>query len=395
MYSQSLFLLIALAAGPEFDVQPLEGPRVSGRLAVLDAQHVTVDVPSGPVTMATEKVASITAKGQAAAAASPRVWIQLTDGSLLAADQYTAHGPAAKIALAGGESLDLPTHEVATVRFQEGSEPVVSEWSRIAGLKLQSDVLVTAAGDNVDYHKGTIQEATEGLIKFDFDGDPLAVKRTKVYGLIYYHATDGETAEAPFAVVDTAGSRWSAKTFQLDGKLQWTSPTGRVMRRDLEQIAAIDLSRGKIVYLSDLKAEATRYTPFFGLEKELPSRLEFFRPRLEQTFESKPLRIAGTAFAKGLALHSRTEMTYSLGGRFSRLEAVAGIDDAVRPRGHVRLVVRGDDKVLLETAIAGSDAPLPIGLGVSGVRRLVILVDFGDDLDVSDHLDLGNARLIR
>jgi hypothetical protein len=390
-----LLLAIALTAAPEFDVQPLEGAHVSGRLAALDARHVTIELPSGPVTMETEKVASITVKGPSAGAASPHVWVQLTDGSLLAADQYTAHGGTARIALSGGEGLDLPTREVATVRFQEGAEAGAAEWSRIAGLKLQSDVLVTAVGDSIDYHKGTLQEVTEGQVTFNVDGEPLAVKRAKIYGLIYYHAADDEASEAPISVVDTGGSRWSAKTIQLDGKLQWTAAGGRTVRRDLDRIAVIDLSRGKIVYLSDLKADVARYTPFFGLDKELPSRLEFFRPRRDQNFESKPLRIAGTTYPKGLALHSRTEMVYALGGRFSRLEAVAGIDDAVRPRGHVRLVVRGDDKVLLETTVAGSDVPQPISLSVSGAGRLMILVDYGDDLDVSDHLDLGNARLLK
>ena len=56
---------------------------------------------------------------------------------------------------------------------------------------------------------------------------------------------------------------------------------------------------------------------------------------------------AASQYRKGLALHSRTRIGLSLARPVQPFPAVAGIDDAVRPGGKVRLVVRGDDKVLL------------------------------------------------
>ena len=58
------------------------------------------------------------------------------------------------------------------------------------------------------------------------------------------------------------------------------------------------MSRGKIVCLSDLKPESFAYTPYFPLDKELPSRQEFFRPA-DRTMESKPLRLGGLQFSRG------------------------------------------------------------------------------------------------
>jgi len=79
--------------------------------------------------------------------------------------------------------------------------------------------------------------------------------------------------------------------------------------------------------------------------------------------------------------------------RFNRFHATAGIDDAVRPNGKVRLVIRGDDNVLLETVVAGVDPPKPIDLKISGIRRRVILVYFADATNVGDHLLLCDARI--
>ncbi len=398
----SLLFIILLSAGagpPEFEVRPLDGPPLSGRLVELDAARVTVEGAAGRASLATERVASLAAR-QRPAASAPAAWIELTDGSLVAARQYTARQGQARIVTADGTDLELPTREVAWVCLQAAPGGPSGQWARIAGLKLQTDLLVTGGGDNLDYHKGTIHDVTEQQVRFELDGQVLGVKRSKVHGLVYYHASDGAPPAAPIVILDAAGSRWAARSVSLAAAagdtLEWTAPGGRTLRRSLEQIVRIDLSRGKIVYLSDLRPDSAVYTPLFGMEKELPARLELNRPRQDQNLRAKPLRIAGTEFGKGLALHSRTEMAYTVPDGFRRFEALAGIDDDVRPRGRVRLVIRGDDKRLLEATLAGTDkAPQPIGLDIAGCRRLVIIADFGGDLDLAGDLDLGNARLVK
>jgi hypothetical protein len=392
-----MILALLLSAPPDFEVQPLEGPRLAGRLIGLDAKQVTVETSSGRVSLDLAKVASLSARSKPLPPPA-KVWIDLVEGSALAAEEYTVHEGRARIALAGGDVLELPVHEVAAVRFLAGPEALAAQWARILALKAQSDMLVVAKADSLDYHKGVLGDVTAVQAHFELDGEPLEVKRSKVYGLIYYHAAaGGPTPEGAYTVLDAGGSRWSVRGLAFSDHWEWITAGGRTVRRGPEQLAAADLSRGKIVFLSDLVPDSAVYTPLWGMEKELPSRLELFRPRQDQNMESKPLRIGGKTYAKGLWLHSRTEMIYRLPGRFSRFEAVAGIDDDVRPRGHVRLVIRGDDKVLLDTTVSGNDkdAVHPISLDLSGVRRLVILVDYGDDLDVADHLDLGDARLIK
>ncbi|MGD0896674.1 MAG: NPCBM/NEW2 domain-containing protein [Thermoguttaceae bacterium] len=394
-----LVLVLALSAAPTFEVQPLDGPRVAGRLVGLDDKQVTLETPAGRASLDIQKVASIAA-AQKPAPLAAKVWIDLVEGSTLAAEEYTVHDGGARIALAGGDVLELPVREVAVVRLQNGPEPMAAQWARILNLKLQSDVLVVAKADSTDYHKGVLHDVTEKQVRFELDGESLDVKRSKVYGLIYYHAAGQPPHEEACAVTDAGGSRWSARSLRFsDDKWEWTTAGGRTMRRAADAVVAVDLSQGKIICLSDLKPDSATYTPYFGMEKELPARLEFFRPRQDQNMESKPLKIGGKTYPKGLWLHSRTEMVYTLPGRFSRFEAVAGIDDEVRPRGHVHLLIRGDDKVLVDTALRGTDKdqdkPNLITADLSGVRRLVILADYGDDLDVAGHLDLGNARLIK
>jgi hypothetical protein len=74
---------------------------------------------------------------------------------------------------------------------------------------------------------------------------------------------------------------------------------------------------------------------------------------------------------------------------------MVGIDDAVRDAGHVELVISGDDRVLFSRTVTGQEKGFPVELDITGVRRLKILVDYGEQMDIADHLNLCDARLTK
>ncbi|MEI8373231.1 MAG: NPCBM/NEW2 domain-containing protein [Planctomycetota bacterium] len=395
-----LMFLSVLASPPQFDVLLLDGSRVSGSLIRWDVAQVVIETSTGPTSLDKGKLASVTPHSPPAdSAAKPAVWVDLIDGSQLAAAEYTVEKGRAKIAFSASEILEVPTAEIDTVRFQPASEVTALEWSRIRGKKLRGDVIVTGNSNAIDYHQGAIEEVTDTKARFILDGQALGVKRAKIFGMIYFHATAASTPECPYTVIDSAGSHWAAAALKLsEDKIEFTSSGGRTTRRRLDQIAKIDLSCGKIVYMSDLKTDSEPFTPhpFTITGKELASRQAFSRVRRDENLESKSLRIRGQVYRKGLALRSRSELAWTLPGKFSRLEAVAGIDDDVRPLGNVRLQILGDGKTLLDTSVAGNDEDAkPISLDVSGVRRLVLIVESQGNFGAGDHLDLGNLRLIK
>ncbi len=113
------------------------------------------------------------------------------------------------------------------------------------------------------------------------------------------------------------------------------------------------------------------------------------------TLDSSPIMLDGVQYDRGLAIHSRTEMTYRLPEPFERFQALAGIDDRLRPRGNVLLKILGDDRLLYEATIAGTDSSQPIDVSLKGVKTLTIVADFGSDLDLGDHLILAEAKLLK
>ena len=105
--------------------------------------------------------------------------------------------------------------------------------------------------------------------------------------------------------------------------------------------------------------------------------------------------LANQEFARGLAIHSRTEINYRLTDDYRTFQALVGIDPAMGENGHVELVILADGKQLYRQAISGKDDARSIELDLTGVKRLTILVDFGEQLDIGDHLLLCNARLTK
>ena len=99
-----LMVLSALASAPQFDVQLLDGSKVSGSLVQWDAAQLVVETSTGRTTLQTGKLASVTPHSPPAdSAAKPAVWVDLVDGSQLAGLEYTVEKGRAKIAFSAGE----------------------------------------------------------------------------------------------------------------------------------------------------------------------------------------------------------------------------------------------------------------------------------------------------
>jgi hypothetical protein len=402
-----ILAVIATAAISPFEVQTLDGRTLTGPLVKLTADRLTIAAKEGNVSLDTQEVLMISPRQKPKPVLrTAGVVVELTDGSIIRGRQYLAHGSQTRITLADGETVEVPAGVVRTVQLGgvgrmrethavQEMDAQGTEWLRLVKMKVDSDLLIVRAEENLDYHKGVLHDVTEEVVRFDLDGEVLSVKRSKVFGFVYRHGAEAELPPAVCRITDSAGSQWSVRSLTLAEGLQWTTPAGLSVTMPLGSVAAIDFSRGKLTYLSDLQPETAAWTPYFGVENPLPAAKRLYAPRFDRGFESVPLQLGRAVYGKGLALYCRTEIVYRLPARFRRFQAVAGIDDAVRPHGKVRLVVRGDDKVLLDVVIRGSDAPRPLELDLTDVRRLTIVADFAGSLSAGDRLLLCNARIIK
>lgn len=390
---------LALAArGADYEAQTLDGQSVAGTLVQLDDKQLSLETPAGRQTLLLEKLASVIRQASAAATSKPAISVELVDNSVLNAVDYKVADQKAQITLAAGEVVELPTRSIRWVRFAGavGDDKLNQQWTDVIGGEHAGDVLVVRKGEVLDHMEGVLGNISAETCQFELDKDVIPVKRAKVAGLIYFHNKAAELKAAVGIAVSDDGTRLSlAKVDLADGKLQVVTPTGLSRTIPLDNVARLDFSSGKIAYLSDLDAESAKHTPYFGAA-DLPASIAgYFHYRRDAGFEHEPLRIDGRVFRKGIAVHSRSTLVYKLPAQFRLFKATLGIDDNVREAGNAHVEVRGDDKVLWQGDVHGSDPPQELELELAGARRLTVFVDYGSDLDIGDQVDLGDARVTK
>lgn len=391
-------LLAWLAVAPEFNATLLDGRTVRGRLVELSAARVVLETAAGrerllPADLAALQAASAGTQSLPAATA----WVQLVDGSRLAARSYLVRKGKATIGLVDGIDVTVPVARVAEVRLKAQTAEFAQQWHEVAAAEHSGDVLVVRRQKTLDFLTGIIGDIDETTVQFELEGERLDVRRSRIEGLIYFRPPAEALPKAFCRLATASGQQIEVHSLELpsgpaaDEAWQIASPAGLRLHVSAAQVARIEF---KVQYLSDLEPERSTWTDSVSAVTAVPALAELYAPRRNRGFFSEELKVEGRSYSKGLALRSRSEVVWRLTGTHRRLTAIAGIDDAVRPRGAVRLVIQGDARTLLDTTLTGQTPALPIELDISGVRRLVILVDYGEDLDVSDYLNLCDARLV-
>lgn len=438
----------AVVAAPlEVDLQTVAGESHHGALVSISADELALATADGERRWPLVDVLDIASAKAPRGAATPAVIVNLRDGSRVHAAAYTTSGDTATIELADGAKLSVPTRGVHWVRWpQSGAPPAAAEgkalaaegkapaaegkvpaaeantaapavkvaapagkaapvadlgaqgWQQFIEQPIEADLLVVRKKEDVDSVDGQIGDVGAESVAFAIDDEKLDVKRSKIVGLVYYRAEE-VAAPAPLAKVQTAdGSAWAAKSLTLtETGCTLETATGAKVDVPSAALARIDFSQGKVLYLSDLDWDAAQSerTPYFGPPMPLDASIDPYVPQRDRALEGGELALGRRTYRKGLALHSRTRLVFRLPEGYRRLTALAGIDDRLSDQGSVKLDIMGDDKTLLSAIVSGGDAPLPLDLDVSGVRRLTIVVDFGNDQDVGDHLDLCELRIIK
>ncbi len=400
MYVTALILL-HVPATLNVVVEPLSGATQTGALVELDSQHIAIEVDGKRQSFDMRDLLAVVVRHEEeSAATNPAVWIELMDRSRILANQYTVKNRSAEIQW-GDRTAAIETRDVRCVRFQPPSEALDAQWEAMLADDRTGDVLVLRRSKtSLDQLAGVFQDVTADTVDFEYDDQKIPVKRTKLEGILYHHGVGRELPEAVCTVQEPNGTAWHVKSMELaDGHLQVVTVGGVKCDVPWDAVARLDFSAGNVAYLSDLDFDLTQCTPYIASLVSPKRIMQLNAPRRDNSFEGSGLWLAAGSeiqqYDRGLAIHSRSELVYRLAEPFRKLTAIVGIDSRLQGRGNLVLVIVGDERELFRRNISGKDPPFPLDLSIEGVRRLKILVDFGETLDVADHLNLCNARIIK
>jgi hypothetical protein len=412
---------LLLADVPQVDVRLFSGePRIeraagggsfaqivrsqqSGRWRELTADVMRVETAPGCVAeipLREVEHLQLTRAADRAETADPAAWLHLADGTVLAVGACEVSSRNVRVTSPHLGEFALPRGQLAAVRFQTADGPLAAAWSGTLSKDRQRDALVVSKREgSLDSLEGTAAGIDAETVRFLVDGEPVAVPRGKVFAVVF--ARTEPPAEPPRATVRFAdGSAVQFRALAFDGTNLAGELTGATrVAVALTDIESIDFGGENAAWLSALKPRQVEFTPLFDDAAER----SLFQFRADRNLEGRPLRLGGSAFRRGLWIHSKTRLVYRLGGDYRRLQAVAGIDDAVAQRGHgdvhATITARkaGDQTaVLWEADVRAADKPRILDLDVTDAIELEILVDFGGALNnIGDHFVLADAKLLR
>ena len=400
MNGLSLLVLLAVAQAPTVEVQTLSESLLQGTLESLTANSVIVKTSSGSETVPTTNILQIRSAAPASTAVVESILVRLIDDSQLRVRTFVSSGTAATVTHPQLGELQIPATSVSSVRFAAADPKVETEWNQLIERAPKKDMIAIRKAEVLDHLDGVVGSMNDSTLQFQLDGDDLAVKREKIFGLIY--SKRESTARKAVAQLElTSGDRLSAKQIEWNGtKWQVRLVTGLELSVAPESLRVIDYSISKFTYLSDLEPRGMKHTPYFGEFSDF----HVFAYRRDKDFEGNRISLGHKRYAKGLAIHSKTALKYRLGGDYRRFQAVMGIGDEIN-RGNVEVTIKADEKVVFNGSVKvgengqqGSQRPAPqlLDIDVAGVVEMEIVVDYGSPMiDIGDRLYLANARLVR
>ncbi len=401
MNGLSLLVWMTLAQLPAVDVVTLTDVQHRGTLESMSAESVVVKTDEATVSVPYGEVLLIRSTMPPVALANETfILVQLVDGSRLRVTKISSSGTEITASHSKLGELKLPLTSVASVRMAAADPKIDSEWNQLLDRAPKKDMVAVRKGDVLDHLDGVIGSMSDSTLQFQLDGDDIAVKREKVFGLIY--SKRDSTARKAVALFDlVSGDQLALKQVVWNGKA-WTVRlvSGPSIDVAQELFSALDFTISKFTYLSDLEPRTVKHTPYF----DIPD-FHVFDYRRDRNFDGNRISVGQKAYAKGLAIHSRTQLKYRLGGDFRRFQAIMGIGDEIN-RGDVDVIIKADDKVIFtgsakaiergEKGVVQRAAPQTLDIDVTGVVELEIFVDFGSDkVDIGDRLYLANARAVR
>jgi hypothetical protein len=265
---------------------------------------------------------------------------------------------------------------------------------RAKELKTESsaeDVAYVIRDNDIVPVKGVATGVADFALGFRYEAQDRKIALSRLLGVVLVRqrsaAPDATSFHQTLRLVngDVLSGQWLS---MKNGSLSIKTPWEQTLQFSEAAVASIENRNGRVVYLSDLKPAKVEQTPFF--DRIIPWRGD-------SALDGGLLKLNdGQEYAKGIDMHSRCLLEYDLGGEFEQFKARLGFEPMPSPIGRAAVRVIADGRAVYDNPDLRADRkPQDLELDVRGVKRLSLLVDFGQDQDAGDRVVWAEARLLR
>lgn len=343
----------------------------------------------------------------------PAGWIELADGSLLPLEDWQWDDTGCSVLLfprlrEGSGRMEVSPDIVRAFRYRGLSDDQSRQWKRLLDRTepVDSIVVVRASGE-LDQIEVVATEIAPQSVRALLDDEPIEAPKSKVVGLILSAGAQPQALPETALAIGASGMRLSLSSVRYDAASGFSITTCCGLDADLKPgaLTRLDYRAGNVVYLSDLSPLRVETKPYFS-DGTAPSPVaaRWIEPRWDQAHDGGPLRLLAESldgyaqersFAKGIAVRSRTTIEFARPDGFSKLAAMVGLDPEAPEIASALVTVLGDGEALFECTLASGEAATQLRVDIGQHRRITLIVDYGENLDIGDRVVLADARFVR
>jgi hypothetical protein len=390
-----LVIVIFATAGFGGELHTLTNKTINGELLSVSDKEVVLRSGSSEVKTPIGDILSVDLQRETPLASGVKYAdIELIDGTLLHARDYTMKGKEIELTLAASDlKVTLPLTSLSYL-LNDAQEPAVrQEWQeKYVARKGNQDVLAIRSQGVVNGLEGILGDSAnaKGELTFEYEVAGNARKREiapkKAHGLLFIRSLPGNAPPALCKVFDVNQNVLMASKLEL-GASSFTVTTigGAKVELPRLSVARLDYSNDKVVFLSDLK-------PAEVVERSKQGRKDTLRMN-RNLDNNNPIELGDQVYSKGLAIHAYSELTYNLDGKYQKFDAILGMDAKVGGNGKPQVTIEADGNKLFSETVTRKDKRRELSYPVKGVKQLKITVSSSGLFDFGDHVDLANAKL--
>jgi len=394
MFVMAVAALWQLAALADDTVMLLSGETITAQISAMNEDGVLLDASGAPIGDGIQSVRRMVRDVKPTTIDVGSKVVLLSGGGLVYSQKVTTEGEEVVVDLGDKAVLRLPFSLVAAVVEQavgiEPNKPLDVREKFEQALEQRSereDALFVDRGSRLLMFTGALDSISDKEYVFIFDGEERRMARDRAYGLVFAQPTAPPDRMGQIKVNLQNGTQlWGRPIALVDGKLTVEPAPGRRVTLPWSKVTAVQVRSDRVTFLSDLNPVSVQ-----------EQSIMFIRApwQRDTNVRGGQMQIADRVFEKGLGVHANSRLTFEVGGKYQAFAAVIGLDAITKDRGDCEFVVVGDGKELLRHRAKGGDQPKPIRVAIDGVKMLTLSVEAGEDLDLSDHANWADARVLR
>ena len=384
-----LFVPTALPAQGvgEVNVQLINGKSFNGSIESIDQQGQIAGqgIPQG---LNVADLLSIKTKRTVSKTAS-KVVVYPAGGGEIFANQLALSDESLTCQGTDGGEIQLPLQSIRAVVWASSS----GVQSTVKSPLKDNDQIVVQVEDGERIVSGILESVDGEFLQVNYKNESRKIGLAKVMAFVIADLGLKKQSGVAATVELVDGSRLVGVVGELaGGDLEMKRAGGASLKIKAQKVVAVSIVSDRLAYLSDLSPVEVQEKSIFAIQ------LPWQRNR---SVGNNPMRLTVNQsretieFNKGIGMQSFSQLSFANSNDFDRFKAVVGIDAETAGHGDCQMVVRGDGIELWSRRVKAADDPLQVDLDIAGIKEITLIVYPGEEFDLGDHADWGEARLLK